>query len=73
MVVNAKPNLPRVEFDRLKAQLHRCATLGPATQNRDSITHWEQHLRGRVAWAAQLNAPKAQRLRRLLDAIDWTR
>jgi len=30
-------------------------------------------LRGRVAWAAQLNAPKARRLQRLLDAIDWTR
>ena len=72
IVVNARPNLPRDEFDRLKAQLHRCATLGPATQNRAGVVHWEQHLRGRVAWAAQLNATKAQRLRRLLERIDWT-
>jgi len=73
IVVNERPNLPRDEFDRLKAQLHRCATLGPATQNRDGHPHWEQHLRGRVAWAEQLNPQKAQRLRRLLDRIDWAR
>ena len=73
IVVNERPNLPREEFDRLKAQLHRCATLGPSTQNRDGLPHWEQHLRGRVAWAEQLNPAKAQRLRRLLDRIDWAR
>jgi hypothetical protein len=73
IVVNAVPNLPRDEFDRLKAVLHRCATQGPSAQNREGLPHWEQHLRGRVAWAAQLNAPKAQRLQRLLDAIDWSR
>ena len=72
IVVNDRPNLPRDEFDRLKAQLHRCATLGAASQNRDGVPDWEQHLRGRVAWAAQLNPHKAQRLRRLLDAIDWS-
>lgn len=73
IVVNAAPNLPRDEFDRLKAVLHRCATQGPSSQNREGLPHWEQHLRGRVAWAAQLNAAKARRLQRLLEAIDWTR
>ena len=73
IVVNERPNLPRDEFDRLKAILHRCATQGPATQNRDALPHWEQHLRGRVAWAAQLNPQKARRLQRVLDRIDWTR
>ena len=72
IVVNAKPNLPRAEFDRLKATLHRCATQGPASQNRAGLPQWEQHLRGRVAWAAQLNPDKAQRLQRVLDKIDWT-
>ena len=71
IVVNMRTNLPRDEFDRLKAQLHACATKGAAAQNRDGVPNWEQHLRGRVAWAEQLNAPKAQRLRRLLDRIDW--
>lgn len=72
IVVNARPNLPRDEFDRLKAQLHACATKGASAQNRVGVPDWEQHLRGRVAWAEQLNAPKAQRLRRLLERIDWS-
>jgi hypothetical protein len=72
IVVNDGPNLPREEFDRLKAVLHRCATQGAAAQNRAGVADWEQHLRGRVAWAEQLNAAKAQRLRRWLDRIDWT-
>ena len=72
IVVNERPNLPREEFDRLKAQLHLCATRGAAAQNREGVAHWEQHLRGRVAWAEQLNPAKAQRLRRLLEAIDWS-
>ena len=72
IVVNARPNLPRDEFDRLKAQLHACATKGTSAQNRAGVPNWEQHLRGRVAWAEQLNAAKAQRLRRLLERIDWS-
>ena len=71
IVVNVQPNMPRDEFDRLKAQLHACATKGAAAQNRAGVPNWEQHLRGRVAWAEQLNAAKAQRLRRLLDQVDW--
>jgi hypothetical protein len=45
-VVNDRPNLPRDEFDRLKAQLHRCATLGAASQNREAF------LNGRPACGA---------------------
>ena len=71
IVVNERLNLPRIEFDRLKAQLHACATKGASAQNREDLPNWEQYLRGRVAWAEQLNGRKAQRLRRLLDRIDW--
>jgi hypothetical protein len=73
VVVNRAPNLARDQFDRLKAVLHQCVVHGPSTQNREGIAHWREHLQGRVAWAAQLNAAKAVRLRRLLDAIDWSR
>lgn len=73
VVVNRHPNLPRPEFDRLKAILYRCMTDGPAAQNRDGHPHWREHLQGRVAWAAQLNPAKALRLSRLLDQIDWNR
>ncbi|MFO1250984.1 MAG: reverse transcriptase family protein [Inhella sp.] len=73
LVVNQQANLPREEFDALKALLHRCATLGPATQNRSGRPDWRAHLQGRLAWARQVNPHKAQRLDRLWDQIDWNR
>jgi hypothetical protein len=71
IVVNARTNLPRAEFDRLKAILHGCVRHGPASQNREGHADWKEHLRGRIAWAAQLNAPKAARLQRLFAQVDW--
>ena len=73
VVVNDRPNLPRTDFDRLKAILHRCVHDGPSNQNRECLDNWKEVLRGRVAWAAQLNPAKAGRLERLFDAIDWAR
>lgn len=73
IVVNQHPNLPRPEFDRLKAILHQCVQHGPAAQNRGAHPHWREYLHGRVAWAAQLNPAKAQRLKALLAQIDWSR
>jgi hypothetical protein len=71
IVVNDKPNLPRDEFDRLKATLHHCVVDGPSSQNRDGHADWRAHLQGRVAWAAQLNPARAQKLKALLDRITW--
>lgn len=73
IVVNDHPNLPRAEFDRLKAVLHRCVIDGPSAQNRQAIADWRGHLVGRVSWAAQVNPSKAARLSALLQRIDWTR
>ena len=73
IVVNAGTRLPRAEFDRLKAILHGCVRDGPAAHNRAGHASWKEHLRGRVAWAAQLNAAKAVRLQRLFAQIDWDR
>ncbi len=73
LVVNEHPNLPRAEFDRLKAVLHRCVVDGPQAQNRDGIADWRGHLIGRVSWAAQVNPDKAARLSALLSRIDWAR
>lgn len=71
IVVNQRLNLPRDEFDRLKALLHQCVLHGPGSQNREGLVHWREHLAGRVGWAAQLNPDKAQRLQRLYDCIVW--
>lgn len=63
VVVNRHPNLPRAEFDRLKATLHRHVLAGGI--GADELAA----LRGRVAWAVQLNPAKAQRLQRLLARL----
>lgn len=73
IVVNERLSLRREEFDRLKAILHQCATSGPSAQNQDKVDLWEEVLRGRVAWAHQLNPTKAARLKNLFDRIDWSR
>jgi RNA-directed DNA polymerase len=71
VVVNQHPNLPRAEFDRLRAVLHQCVLHGPHTQNREGHSDFRAHLSGRVSWAAQLNPAKAQRLHALWERITW--
>lgn len=73
VVVNAKPNFCRKDYDRLKAILHRCVTQGPATQNRDQIEDFAAHLRGRIAHVRQLNPQRALKLESLFQRIDWRR
>ncbi|MDN6883993.1 reverse transcriptase family protein [Variovorax sp. CAN2819] len=72
VVVNDKANTPREDFDRLKAVLHRCATQGPASQNRAKVDDFRGHLLGRIAWIGQFSATRKTRLMRLFDRIDWT-
>jgi RNA-directed DNA polymerase len=73
VVVNQHPNLPRREFDHLKALLHRCALQGPSAHGGDALPDFRAHVLGRVAWATQVNPAKARRLHRLLERIDWER
>jgi RNA-directed DNA polymerase len=71
VVVNAHPNLPRTEFDRLRAVLHQCGLHGPASQNREGHADFRVHLLGRIAWATQLNPQRGRRLQALWQRIDW--
>lgn len=73
IVVNRVLNTPRTEFDRLKAVLHQCVLHGPASQNREGHADFRGHLRGRVAWVAQLNPVRSARLQALFERIDWDR
>lgn len=73
VVVNEHPNLPRRDFDRLKALLYRCTVHGPAAQNTSGVPDFRAHLMGQVGWAAQVNPAKAVRLQALLARIDWGR
>lgn len=71
IVVNEHVNMSRREYDRLKATLHNCIKHGPASQNRDDHPNFEAHIRGRVAYACQLNPQRGAKLQLLLDQVRW--
>lgn len=71
LVVNQHVNVPRSQFDALKATLHNCARLGPDDQNRDRHPDFRRHLEGRITWMENVNLRRAQKLRALFDRIDW--
>lgn len=73
VVVNEKPNLSRSDFDRLKAILHNCVKLGPASQNHDGVADFAGHLRGRIAHACLLNRSRGEKLLAMFRRIDWSR
>lgn len=71
IVVNARPNVPRREFDRLKATLSNCVRHGPASQDRGASPDFRAHLAGRVAYVSSLNPARGQKLRAIMERIDW--
>jgi hypothetical protein len=64
VVVNAHPNIPRRDFDRLKAAVHTAAKRGGAGVDR-------RQLLGRIAWVESVNPRRGARLRRDFERIDW--
>jgi RNA-directed DNA polymerase len=73
VVINEKPNLPRTEFDRLKAILYNCAQLGPESQNRHGVDDFNAHLAGRIAYVKWLNLKRGMQLMQLWQEIDWSK
>lgn len=71
IVLNARLNPPREDYDRLKAILHNCKRFGPESQNRENHLDFRAHLQGRVVQMAWLNPTKGERLQTALDAIEW--
>lgn len=71
IVVNQRPNPVRVDFDRLKAVLHRCVLHGPDAENRERHPDFKAHLQGRIAWVAQLNPARGARLQALFERVQW--
>ena len=71
VVVNARPNLRREVYDELKATLHNCLRLGPASQNRAGHADFRRHLRGRIAHVKMLHAERGAKLQAIFDRIVW--
>ena len=66
VVVNARPNVPRADYDELKAILHRASLHGPAGLD-------PAHLLGRIAWVEALNPSRGAKLRAAFTSIGWVR
>ncbi|MDF1670316.1 MAG: reverse transcriptase family protein [Roseovarius sp.] len=67
VVVNQHLNLPRPEYDLLKATIHH---LGSRNDPRRNDARFVGHLEGRIAWLEQINPVKGSRLRnRLADTL----
>lgn len=71
VVVNARPGIPRDDFDRLKAILHNCVRSGPASQNREGRADFRAHLAGRIAYVKSLTPSRGERLERTFAQIAW--
>lgn len=71
IVVNEHPNVPRREFDALKAIIHNCVLHGPESQNRAGHGEFRAHLQGRISWVASLNPGRGEKLAREFRQIQW--
>jgi RNA-directed DNA polymerase len=72
IVVNDHPNVPRLQYDRLRALLHNAARDGPAAHDRGHVPDFEAHVRGRIAWVSAVNPARGEKLRRMFELVDWT-
>jgi RNA-directed DNA polymerase len=71
VVVNVRPNVPRDDFDRLKACLHQSVLHGPVSQNKGQLADFRSHLLGRIGWVGRFSVTRQARLMRLFEQIDW--
>ncbi|MFT3841260.1 MAG: reverse transcriptase family protein [Myxococcaceae bacterium] len=67
-VVNAGVNVPRDEYDRLKATLHNCLRHGLEAESR-GVENFRAHLEGKVGWVESLNPSRGAKLRAMLNAL----
>lgn len=71
VVVNERTNVPRPDFDRLKAIIHNCRMHGPQSQNREARSDFRAHLLGRISWVAVLNPARGAKLLEDFHRIQW--
>lgn len=71
LVLNRTPNVPRCEYETLRAILHNCIRSGPESQNRDGHPRFRESLRGRIAWVAASNPERGSRLLSEFERVSW--
>ncbi len=60
VTVNDHPAISRKDLRELRAILHNAAKLGLQSQNREQHPNFQNHLRGKVAYAAMVDPTKAE-------------
>jgi hypothetical protein len=75
LVINRRANIPRCDFDRLKAILTNCVRTGPEAQNgahsRPRHPDFRAHLAGRIAFIESIQPERARRLSEIFHRISW--
>jgi hypothetical protein len=71
LTVNSRPNVPRQQYDRLKAILTNCVRHGVASQNSERHPDFRGHLRGKIAWVQAIAPARGSKLLGLFEALDW--
>jgi hypothetical protein len=71
LVTNQRLNIPREDFDQLKATLTNCIRHGWQGQNRDGHADFRAHLAGKIAFVDSVHPEKGRRLKRLFEQIPW--
>jgi hypothetical protein len=71
IVINQHTNIPRKEYDRLKAILYNCVRFHPSSQNHEQHQDFRSHLRGKINWVRQLNPVRGDKLERVFNQIRW--
>lgn len=69
VVVNERLTVARDEFKRLRAILHQAKFTGLDAQNREGRPHFEQWLRGKIAYVTMVDAAKGAQLERAFAAV----
>jgi hypothetical protein len=72
LVINQRLNPHRKNYDLLKAILTNCLRHGPASQNREGLQNFREHLAGRIAFMESIHAGKGNRLRAIFNQINWS-
>ncbi len=71
VVLNKHHNIPRQEYDRLKAILHNCICKGVESQNK-CHPNFYAFLKGKLNYLSMLNPSKAEKLEKMFLQIDWS-
>ena len=71
-VINQRPNIRRLDYDKLKATLDNAVHHGPASHCQNAaLVHTKLQLQGKIAWVTIVHPERGARLQHLYDQIPW--